>query len=552
MANDPRDPTPIERPFIATGDEAARRLPDSEDLLRSLQFSPRDGRITLGDERMLLLHARAFAALRRELIAALGRPGAREVLIHAGYISGFRDARQGRAIRKDASSFELLSAGPQLHALEGMAAVRPLEIRFDRARGTYYGEFMWRNSVEAEAEAESASAGVSPEPACWLLLGYASGYTSGFMDSPVLYRELACRSCGARYCRIVGRPLAAWRELPPGYAFLLDAEAQQAEAEAAPFAAEGEVLARHGLVGRGASFARVWSLMSAVAPTDTPVVIHGEVGTGRSTVASALHRESARPGPLRALGVSRSDLRSIDVAFTEAARGTLVLEDLEAWDDVSAHRVLERLDAATGDARPRIVTTLTRDPEDMPPGTSIRRLLYRVGAFPIALPPLRDRRDDLPALARWFLEREAARLRKPLSGFTPRAQRALLDHDFPGNLHELANMITRAAIVVEPATPIDVGHMFGAELRATALLELEGGQLRSPARETTPERAVDLDVFVDDALRGGVTLDELEAALIRGAVSESAGNLAAAARALGMTRAQLAYRYRKLMDETGR
>ncbi|MCA9657362.1 MAG: hypothetical protein KC486_03390, partial [Myxococcales bacterium] len=170
--------------------------------------------------------------------------------------------------------------------------------------------------------------------------------------------------------------------------------------------------------------------------------------------------------------------------------------------------------------------------------------------FPIHLPPLRDRRGDILPLAAALRARQAARLGKTLAGFSSRAERALVDHDYPGNLHELSNLIERAAILVGDGGTIDVGHLFGGEARPTSLFRVEGGRLRreDPDAEAPPS-PVDLDGFVDDALARGVALDAVEEALIRGAVDRADGNLAAAARTLGLTRAQLAYRFRKLADD---
>src|SRR5574338_526123 len=139
----PRDPI-----FVAAGDDDALRRPDGHDLSDSLRFHPKDGRIVLGDERMVLLHVQALAELRRELIDTFGVERARAMLTRVGYASGARDAQHARKLRSGATTYELLAAGPQLHALEGMAQVTPIEVRFDIERGHYHGEFAWKNSAE--------------------------------------------------------------------------------------------------------------------------------------------------------------------------------------------------------------------------------------------------------------------------------------------------------------------------------------------------------------------------------------------------------------------
>ncbi len=545
--NDSGDfPNARESAFVAAGDDDALELPDSEDLLKQLQFSLRDGRITLGSERMVLFHVRALAVLRAQLLETLGLEATRRVFLRIGYTSGFHDALQSKKIRSDHSLFELLSAGPQLHALEGMAAVRPLEVRFDRARGEYYGEYIWRNS--AEAEAALIGTGVQPVPTCWLLLGYATGYTSGFMGRTVVYREVSCRGCGARNCRIVGRPLDAWHEPLEGFEFLYP-QSQERQPQAAGDIQRDEL--PFGLLGTSAAFTSAWSLVKAAAPTTTPVLLHGEIGTGRTTLADALHRLSTRSdGPQVSLGAGHENPAAVRSALTRAGGGTLVLDELDAWEQASQYRLLEHLDAYPRHDPPvRLVVTMTRDPDDSRHTPLTVRLLYRLAGFPIHLPPLRDRREDILPLANHLREQHATSLEKDLPGFTPRAQRALAEHDYPGNLHELANVVERAAIVVDPGSPIDVGHLFGGEVKPIELFRVSRGRLfRDEPESEDPE--LDIHSFVTDALTRGVPLEVVEEALIRGAVARSDGNLAAAARTLGLTRAQLAYRFRKLDEST--
>lgn len=556
------DADAVDRPFVAAGDDDALRLPDSADLLSNLRFSPADGRITLGRERMVLLHVSALGELRRALIDALGIERTRALLLRVGYTSGYRDALESREIRQGTSPFELLSAGPQLHALEGMAAVAPIEVRFDRARGEYHGEFLWRSSAEVEAAALAGDGGRSPIPACWLLLGYATGYTTGFMGRPVVYRELACRSCGARHCRILGRPLDAWDAPPEGFEFLADAAANAPASAEPPVEQPTHELAsaptRAGLVGVDPSFLATWALVEAVAPTPAAALIHGEVGSGRSTLAAAIHRLGAgAAGPLVTIGAGHLAVADVDDALARAAGGTLVVDDLDAWPEASQRRLLGRLGGPgepVGGGGPRLVITLGRAPEDPALAPLTRRILLRSGAFAIHAPPLRERPRDLLPLAHTFLKRQEALLQKPLAGFTRRARRALEAHAYAGNLHELAGLVARAAILGERGAPVDVGHLFGGDPHPSAELRLDGGQLRREAGAAAPEAPlppVDLDALAREALDRGVALDDLEEALIRSAVERAEGNLAAAARTLGLTRPQLAYRYRKIGDEGG-
>ena len=520
--------------FVAAGDDDALRLPDSADLLRHLRFWPGDGRITLGDERMVLLHVGALAALRRELIASLGRPAARAVLTRMGYVSGQRDAEYARRIRGDASYYELLAAGPQLHGLEGMVAVRPIEVQFDIERGHYRGEFLWRSSAEVDAHLECE--GRASEPVCWTLLGYASGYTTVFMGRPIVYRELGCRACGARHCRILGRPLGDDAP-PPEFAFLAT------RPPAAPTATTITlpVAPTDAILGAATGLRGACSLLDRVAPTDLPVLLEGEPGVGKRTLARAVHDRSRRPGPFLVVRAAALDPTALVDACARARGGTLLLADLDALAPALQARCLDILDT-DHDIRWLASTRL-----DLRRSGLVRDdLVQRLGLYPVYVPPLRERREDIPLLLRRFLDERAAALGRPLTGLTEAANNALLDHDWPGNVRELWGRVARAAVLAGPGEPIDRGHLFGGDEAPPARLELAPtGELRRPGDLPEPEPAP-LGDLVDALLERRTGIEALEQALITGAVTRAGGNLAAAARLLGLTRPQLAYRYRKV------
>ncbi|MGP1685271.1 MAG: XylR N-terminal domain-containing protein, partial [Giesbergeria sp.] len=183
-------------------------LPSDADLRRLVHFSAGDGRIWLSGQRMVLVHAAALSALRRELMATLGRVHTRRVLMRSGYAAGERDALLARQVRPDATMFEAFAVGPQLHMLEGAVQVTPQEFELDEAAGHFLGRFRWDHSWEAESHVRDF--GPQQEPVCWMLLGYASGYTSAFFHRPALYKEVQCTSCGHDHCLIEGRFAEEW------------------------------------------------------------------------------------------------------------------------------------------------------------------------------------------------------------------------------------------------------------------------------------------------------------------------------------------------------
>lgn len=195
-------------------------LPSDADLRRLVHFSAGDGRIWLAGQRMVLIHAAALGSLRRELMQTTGRETTRRVLMRSGYAAGERDAALARQVRSEAALFEMFAVGPQLHMLEGAVQVTVERFEVDPGKDHYYGLYRWDHSWEVETHVRDF--GPQSEPVCWMLLGYASGYTSAFFGQPVLYKEVSCCACGDAHCRIEGRPLADW---PDGEAMARDYDA---------------------------------------------------------------------------------------------------------------------------------------------------------------------------------------------------------------------------------------------------------------------------------------------------------------------------------------
>jgi DNA-binding NtrC family response regulator len=140
--------------------------------------------------------------------------------------------------------------------------------------------------------------------------------------------------------------------------------------------------------------------------------------------------------------------------------------------------------------------------------------LYRLNTVTIRVPPLRDRREDIPVLATYFLGRYAARYRKPITNFDPAAMQVLLDYPWPGNVRELDHTVERAVLMGQGTSV--VASDLGLELRAT-----------------------------DATVHGALTLDQLEERAIRTALTRSSGDVSKAAEALGLSRGALYRRMEK-------
>lgn len=547
-------------------------LPQDADLRRLVHFSASDGRIWLAGHRMLLLHVEALAGLRRELMQTIGIEQTRRVLKRAGYASGIRDAALARQVRPGATPYEQFSVGPQLHMLEGAVQVTPEHFDFDLEKGQHLGIFRWDHSWEVEAHVKHF--GPQTDPVCWMLIGYASGYVSAFMGQPVIYKEVQCAACGHAHCRIEGRPVKDWpdgEQLQEEYeadSLLVRMEDLQAELESLrtslnPSDDLGE------LIGRSKSFEQAIGLLRKAAATQITVMLTGETGVGKERFARALHGMSPRAGkPFVAVncaalphelieselfGAEKGAYTGAGTArpgrFERADGGTLFLDelgDLPLAAQAKLLRVLqngeiERLGSTQiRKVDVRVVAATNVDLEAAVAAGRFRRdLMYRLNVYPIAVPPLRDRAEDIEVLAQHLLTQFMAQHNKRVAGITDRALDAMRHYSWPGNIRELENLIERALIITAAGQMVDVDDLFPVPPNQQRITVNESGDLHLSASS-------DFQALFEDLQRRGLSLDVLEEGLIEEAVSKAEGNLSAAARTLGLTRPQLSYRLQKM------
>jgi formate hydrogenlyase transcriptional activator len=301
------------------------------------------------------------------------------------------------------------------------------------------------------------------------------------------------------------------------------------------------------IIGNSRALRSVLQDIQLVGPTDSTVLIQGETGTGKELMARAIHRASARRNaPLVALNCAAIPASLLESelfghergAFTGAVSqrigrfemangGTLFLDEIgEIAPDVQVKllRVLqeqefERLGSTrTTRVNVRVVAATNRDLWRMVEQKEFRGdLFYRLNVFPLRLPSLRDRREDIPTLARHFMTIYAERMRKPLEEISSETIDAMVAYDWPGNVRELQNFVEHAVIVSE-------GHSLNAPLQ-----EMQ--------REQSSPRFA--PKTLDDATREHIlqTLRET-----RGVVGGSKG----AAAALGIARTTLLAKMRRL------
>lgn len=562
-------------------------LPSDADLRRQVQFSSADGRIWLAGQRMVLMHAASMGTLRRELVHAMGADAARRLLLRVGYASGERDAALARQLRPFADPATMFSVGPQLHMLEGAVQVTPELMELDAHSGHYHGIFRWDHSWEVEAHVRDF--GPQRVPVCWTLLGYASGYTSAFMGRTVLYKEVVCAAAGHDHCRIEGRPIEDWPDgdtLAADYA--PDALAAATTRHRVPSQpAWPEPLdtedrpslpadALGPLIGRSSRFRAATQLLRKAAGTQVTVLLNGETGVGKERFARALHALSPRaakpfvavncaalPGNLvesELFGTEKGAYTGADAArpgrFERAHGGTLFLDELGELPLSAQAKLLrvlqdgqvERLGATQSrQVDVRLVAATHVDLADAVRAGRFRQdLYYRLNVYPIRIPPLRERLEDIEPFAQHLLQRFAQRHDKHIVGLTDRAVHALRQYAWPGNVREMENVIERSVILADAGGSVDTMHLFpeqvdGLRQEPAHTLQASGrlGDARPPVCDTA---------LVDQLLTRRLDLPALENLLIEEAVARSHGNLAAAARMLGLTRPQLSYRLTKVRE----
>ena len=238
------------------------------------------------------------------------------------------------------------------------------------------------------------------------------------------------------------------------------------------------------LVGEGPTIKHLRQMVAKVAPTEVTVLINGENGTGKELVANELFRQSNRANKpfirVNCAAVSESLIESEFFghekgAFTGAAQkregrfelannGTILLDEISEISPrvqakllrVLQEREFERVGGnKTIKVNVRVIATTNRDLQKAVERGDFRQdLYYRLNVFPIVVPPLRARKDDIPAIALHFLERCARRHGVRVQGITDEAMGMLMAHDWPGNVRELQNTIERAVILTENGSPV--------------------------------------------------------------------------------------------------
>jgi two-component system response regulator HydG len=526
-------------------DEGA--APTLADLAGALQFALGDGRIWLSDERMVMMQTQVLGSLRRDVIKAMGIDAARSLFYRTGWRQGqlYADLVRKRFHQDDLTA--ALAAGPRLHTMEGFVKVTTKRFEFDIKRGHYHGEFHWHDSTEAVEHLNAF--GVSDCPTCWMQVGAPAGFTTALLGQPVIFREVECMGMGAERCVVIGRNASAWGDDVPELQEFTPATTRARAKPWTPGATDPRPRPAEvplAIIGKTAAIERARRLLERVAGYDEPVIFLGEPGTGKEFFARRLHDIGRTPkGPFVTVnceafanGPTDTALFGPGGAIERAQGGTLFLNDLFAMPRVLQSQLAGHLGDTTTPRSMRIMSATSAAPQEaVAQGVFRADLYFRLSLLPIVIPPLRDRRDDLPMLIDHFLQSHSRTHRKPLRQVAGAARDLLMRYDFPGNVRELSNMIERGVIYAEPGGDLEISHIFtGIE----QLPEFVDG-LHASGRIV---RRRSMGALADPV--EGRTFDELELDAYRAALTAAKGNISAAARALGLSRAKLEYRLSKL------
>jgi len=310
------------------------------------------------------------------------------------------------------------------------------------------------------------------------------------------------------------------------------------------------------IVGVSPGFKATMNAVAMVAKTDSTVLICGETGTGKEVVAQAIHAHSQRSaGPLVSVncGAIQQSLIASELfghekgSFTGALQqrpgrfeladgGTIFLDEvgeLPSETQVALLRVLqERQFERVGGSQPirvdvRIIAATNRDLDAAISGGTFRSdLFYRLNVFPIQVPPLRERKEDIPLLVEHFLERHAKVTGKKIRSMEDKTMEALQTYSWPGNIRELQNVIERWAILCDDEHNCKDGKWLPWDSQSAP---------KPVTDDSLPEESTNLRQHVED----------VERRLIREAMAAVGGNQSAAARRLGLSRGSLLERLKR-------
>ena len=312
------------------------------------------------------------------------------------------------------------------------------------------------------------------------------------------------------------------------------------------------------MIGKSAAYQKVLSMIRRVASLPSTVAVHGESGSGKELVARALHNLSNRADkPFVAIncgGIPENLLESElfghkkgsftgatedkEGLFVVANGGTIFLDEIGEMPLMLQVKLLRVLDnntvtpvGSTTDIKVdvRVISATNRDLEKMSEEGSFRSdLFYRLNVIPLHVPPLRDRKDDIPLLCRHFVQQHAKNMGREMLDISPEAQKSLSAYNWPGNVRELGN-------VMERAVALCASDVIGMDDLPENLRDYTPALSAATSKATVPDEGMDMEQLIAD----------LEVDLLKQALEKSRYSQKKAASLLGLTPRSLRYRLQK-------
>ena len=540
-------------------------------------FSSDEGKVWLNEQRVMLFSQAALGKFRKEVYDTIGQERCKAFFLRLGYQLGILDGELARSSGAEMPIKDRFNLGPELHALRGMVLPELQRLVVSEKGGEFICEVVWFNSYEVEICANEM--GPMDEPGCWNLTGYASGYSSALLQREIFFQELECHSCGGDRCFAVGKPAAEWdnyEQLKRYYEpdpLLEELSKLQTTVEALKESLnEGDKLPN--IVGSSKPFKHALEMVTKASDSKVSVLLLGETGVGKEVLARAVHITSDRADkPFIAVNCAaippdliESELFGVEKGaytganqsrmgrFERADKGTIMLDEvieLTPRAQATLLRVLQESEfERVGDNKVRKidVRVVAATNEDLSVAVQQGRfradLYYRLSAYPINIPPLRERKEDIPLFVAHFLEKYRALYNKNVLGISDRGMEMLCGYGWPGNIRELENVVERAVILADINGVISVESMFPE----SALRPSEAKVLDSSGRlqnQIFPE-GIDADGLVESLLSSGFELEKFEETMLTSALQKTQGNISKAARLVGLSRPAFAYRLKKM------
>jgi DNA-binding NtrC family response regulator/predicted hydrocarbon binding protein len=556
-------------------DNTAPKL-DLSQVTPHIVFSVEEGKVWLNEQRIMLFSQVALGKFRKEVYETIGEERCKAFFLRLGYQLGILDGELARNSDAGLSLTDRFMLGPELHALRGMVLPEIKALVLSENGEEFYCEVEWHNSYEVEIYANEM--GQLSEPGCWNLVGYASGYSSALFQREIFFKEVSCRSCGDDRCFGIGKPATEWEnceELKRYYEpdlLLEELRKLHTTVDALKESInEGDKLAD--IIGSSKPFRNVLQMVTKASDSKVSVLLLGETGVGKEVMARAVHKTSDRadkpfiafncaaipPDLIEAelFGVEKGAYTGATQSrmgrFERADQGTIFLDEvveLTPRAQATLLRVLQEGELErVGDNKVRQVDVrvVAATNEDLSVAVAEGRfradLYYRLSAYPINIPPLRDRKEDISLFVHHFLEKYETLYHKNIMGVSDRGMEQLLEYSWPGNIRELENVVERAVILAETNGVIGMDSMFPGASHTSSENKIIDASGRLQNQDFSD--GINGEVLVESLLESGFQLEEFERNVLTSAMNKTGGNVSKAARLVGLSRPAFAYRMKK-------